>query len=139
LSPAPLVRRAALVLFSIIAVFLGCEPRINLAERIRLAGGIEALKADCLKLAATYEASGMKHISLSRQTNQPATIAALAPRGLQVGRQGDVVLVHMVFAVGSRPYGLYVAPRGCPPGFVPDRPFGARISRIADGVFEYAD
>jgi len=132
------MRYATLLSILIVVMSSGCQQKTNLADRIKTAGGIEALNADCLKLVATYEASGLKQISLSLQTNQPATIASLAPKTLQVGRQGDVILVHMGFVIGPRPYGLYVAPKGCPTDFVPDRPPGARISRIADGVFEYA-
>jgi len=132
------MRQAALLSILVLAFSSGCQQKTDLAGRIKTAGGIESLKADCLQLVTRYETSGLKHISLSRLTNQPATIAALAPVGLQVGRQGDVILVHLGFAIGPRPYGLYVAPKGCPSDFLPDRPPGERISKIADGVFEYA-
>jgi hypothetical protein len=131
--------RYAVLLAFIANMFSGCEQPSDLAERVKEAGGVEALKADCLQLAAELETSGLKSISLSSRTNHPPTIAALGPKNIQVGRQDDVVVVHMSFVRGPHPYGLYVAPRGCPSTFQPKRPLGSRVSKLSNDVFEYAD
>jgi hypothetical protein len=132
------MRYAALALGLCAIMFSGCQPKSNLADRIKAAGGVDALKADCRKLVAEYEASGLKSLSFSLRTNHPPTIAALAPKNIQVGRQDNVVLVHMSFVIGPHPHGIYVAPNGCPAGFEPRRPVSS-VSKIADGVFEYAE
>ena len=64
---------------------------------------------------------------------------ALQPRVLQVGQQSNVILVHLGFVSRPPPYGIYVAPKGCPPNFVPERPTGSRIKELAEGVFLYED
>jgi hypothetical protein len=50
-----------------------------------------------------------------------------------------VVLVHLGFIIGQHPYGIYVAPRGCPTEFVPKRPPGSKITKLGEGVFQYED
>src|SRR6266478_5821703 len=135
-----LMRRGALTLLLSAALFSGCRQQPHLAERVKAAGGADALRAECLGFVAAYEASGGQQRNwLPYQTNYPPTIAALGPRAVQVGLQDGVVLVHLGFVISPHPYGLYVAPKGCPPGFVPQRPLGSRISKLTDGVFECAE
>ena len=98
------------------------------------------MKSECLGFVAAYESSsGQQFTWFSHQTNYPPTIAALQPRTVQVGKQGDVVLVHLGFIIGQHPYGIYVAPRGCPTEFVPKRPPGSKITKLGEGVFQYED
>jgi len=121
-------------------MFCACRQRPNLATRVKAAGGVDALKAECHGFVAAYEASsGQKFTWFPHQTNYPPTVAALRPRSVQVGVQDGVVLVHLGFNIGPHPYGIYVAPKGCPPDFQPHRPLGSRISKLADAVFEYAE
>ena len=128
------------VLLSILVMFSACKQNLSLASRVQAAGGANALKAECLGFIAAYEASSGKKMNwYPGQTNFPPTIAALQPRVVQVGRQGSVILVHLGFVIGPHPYGIYVAPRGCPSDFLPERPLGSTISKLAEGVFEYVD
>ena len=128
------------VLLSILVMFSACKQNLSLASRVQAAGGANALKAECLGFIAAYEASSGKKMNwYPGQTNFPPTIAALHPRVVQVGRQGRVILVHLGFVIGPHPYGIYVAPRGCPSDFLPERPLGSTISKLAEGVFEYVD
>lgn len=135
------IRLGIFVLFFIAAaMFSGCRGRSQLADRVKAAGGVDALKAECLQFVVTYEQSGgRKFTFFPVQTNYPPTIAALAPRTVQVGQQDDILLVHLGFVTGPHPFGIYVAPKGCPKSFVPRRPLGSRISKLGDGVFEYAE
>src|ERR1051325_7884146 len=129
-----------ITLFTIAAIFPACRESPNLASRLKAAGGADALKSECLGFVAAYESSsGQQFTWFPHQTNYPPTIAALQPRTVQVGRQGDVVLVHLGFVTESHPYGICVAPRGCPTEFVPRRPLGSRVTKLAEGVFQYGD
>ncbi len=122
------------------AMFSACRESPDLTSRLKVAGGADALKSECLRFVAAYEASsGQQFTWFPDQTNYPPTVAALHPRTVQVGKQGDVVLVHLGFVIGPHPYGIYVAPRGCPTDFAPKRPFGSRITKLAEGVFQYED
>ena len=122
------------------AMLSSCGDQPNLAARLQAAGGADALKTECLGFVSAYEAKAVKHFTWFKdKTDFPPTIAALQPRAVQVGKQGDVILVHMSFVISPRPYGIYVAPRGCPSDFLPLRPLGSRVSKVADGVFVYED
>src|SRR4051794_34432337 len=132
-----LIRIFALLAFSI---GCGCKQSADLSDRLKAAGGAEALKIECLGFVTAFEQSSGNHRNwFAGQTNFPPTIAALRPRVVQVGKQGDVVLVHLGFVGEPPPYGLYVAPRGCPSNFLPKRPRGSKITKLGEGVFEYAD
>jgi hypothetical protein len=130
----------SILVLLIAVVFSSCRDNPNLGTRLQAAGGADALKSECLGFVTAYEAMSVPHFTwFPGQTNFPPTIAAMQPRALQVGRQGDVILVHMSFVISPRPYGIYVAPRSCPSDFLPARPSGSRISKIAEGVFQYED
>jgi hypothetical protein len=121
-------------------MFSSCGDKPNLAARLQAAGGADALMTECLGLVSAYETMSVPHVTwFPHQTDFPPTIAALQPRAVQVGKQSNVILVHMSFVISARPYGIYVTPRGCPSDFRPTRPFGSRVSKIAEGVFEYED
>jgi hypothetical protein len=137
----PMSRRLfAIVLLLIPVFFSACKQSPGLANRLQSAGGANALKTECLGFVAAYEASsGTQRNWHPGQTNFPPTIAALQPRVVQVGHQGNVVLVHLGFVTRPRPSGLYVAPKGCPSDFLPERPMGSRVQKLAEGVFEYKD
>lgn len=123
-----------------LALYSACKRSPGLAQRLQAAGGPDALKTECLGFVAAYEASsGQQRNWHPGQTNFPPMMAALQPRVVQVGQQGNVVLVHLGLLALPRPAGLYVAPRGCPSDFLPERPAGSRVSKLAEGVFEYAD
>ena len=128
-----------ITLLTISGMFDACRGP-DFASRLIAAGGADALKAECLGFVAAYEvSSGQQFTWHPHQTNYPPTISALQPRTVQVGKQGDVVLVHLGFVIGPHPYGIYVAPRGCPAEFSPRRPLGSRITKLAEGVFQYED
>lgn len=136
------MRNACVAIFILVVavMFSACRDNPNLSARLQAAGGADALKSECVGFVTAYEAMSVPHFTwMANQTNFPPTIAAMQPRAIQVGKQDDVVLVHVSFVARPRPYGIYVTPRGCPSNFLPARPSGSRISKIAEGVFQYED
>jgi len=66
----------------------------------------------------------------------PPAIAALQPQIVDADRR-DVPLVEIQITGGFNHRGLLVCVSNTPPGFEP--PSRWRVTRIADGVFEYRE
>ena len=129
-----------IILVSLLA-FTGCDPRPrSLAPQLQSAGGAPALRQECAGFIAAYEQSKEERYAWTRSdTNFPPTIAALQPLGVSIKRYGDdLLLVDVRIDGGFFHHGLLVCPSNCPPGFSPSVA-NWRMTKIADGVFEYRE
>ena len=124
-------------LVSVIAILVsaaGCDSRPSISKQIQAAGGMAALKRDCQLYFAGSERPNHKAWVMGNTSDLPPTIAALRPQIVDAD-QRDAPLVNIQFTGGFRHHGLLVCVSNTPPGFQP--PMKWRVSRIADGVFEY--
>ncbi len=130
------------IIFAVVLLALaGCDPRPrSLAPQLQAAGGAPALRQECAGFIAAYEQSKEETYSWTRSdTNFPPTIAALQPMGVSIKRYGDdVLLVDVRIDGGFFHHGLLVCPSNCPPRFSPTVA-NWRMTKIADGVFEYRE
>jgi hypothetical protein len=119
---------AAYLLF-LTAQYFASVQRPDLVKRINAAGGFEALKQDCLVVMGGFG-------EFLNPSEYPRTITALRPKrvGAGGGSHGNVIMAW--FELDD--CGIYVAPRGCPPDFMPVRPGGhPQAWKVAGGVFAY--
>ena len=113
------------------AFYSASRQRPDLVTRINAAGGVDALKEDCLRITASTV-----HQPLLKSGEYPPTIAKLHPVRVSGngGYQGNVILAW--FELDD--CGIEVAPAGCPHDFIPVRPPGhPKAWKVADGVFAF--
>lgn len=123
---------------SIIAVLVlaGCDSGPSISKQIQAAGGVAALKRDCQLYFAASEKPDHKAWVMGNTNDLPPTIAALRPQIVDA-EQRDAPLVNIQITGGFSHHGLLVCVSNTPPGFQP--PMRWRVSKIADGVFEYRE
>ena len=126
------MRFVSLIAFLVLAA--GCDSGSSVSKQIQAAGGVAALKRDCQVYFAASEKPDYKAWVMGNTNDLPPTIAALSPQIVDA-EQRDAPLVNIQTSGGFSHRGLLVCVSNTPPGFQP--PMRWRVTKIADGVFEY--
>jgi hypothetical protein len=123
-------------IIALLALVVGCDSGSSTSKQIQAAGGVAALKRDCQLYFAASQKPDHKAWVMGNTNDLPPTIAALQPQIVDA-EQRDAPVVNIQITGGFSHRGLLVCVSNMPPGFQP--PIRWRVTRIADGVFEYRE
>ncbi len=128
------MRLVSLITFLVLAA--GCDSGSSISKQIQAVGGVAALKRDCQLYFAASEKPDHKAWVMGSTNDLPPTIAALRPKIVDSDRR-DVPLVDIQTSGGFNHQGLLVCVTNTPPDFQPASKW--RVTKIADGVYEYRE
>jgi hypothetical protein len=114
-----------------------CDRAPSLSDQVSAAGGTAALIRDCETILAEHEKT-QKESWTANDTNLPPTIAALQPQIVQAARYDGFPMVDIQVSGGFTHRGLTIILTNTPPDFIP-RKSSWRVTKIADGIFEYRE
>jgi hypothetical protein len=114
-----------------------CGRAPSLSDQVRAAGGAAALIRDCETILAEHKKTQNDTWTAS-DTNLPPTIAALRPQFVRARRYYGLPMVDIQVSGGFNRRGLMVVLTNTPPDFMP-RKSSWRVSKMADGIFEYCE
>jgi hypothetical protein len=120
----------------VLVLVAGCDSASSISKKIQAAGGVAALKRDCQLYFAAYDKPDHKAWVMGNTNDLPPAIAALQPQIVDAEWR-NVPLVEIQISGGFNHRGLLVCVSNTAPDFQP--PSKWRVTKIADGVFEYRE
>jgi hypothetical protein len=130
--------RASIATFGfLILLTTSCGRAPLLSDQLSAAGGTAALVRDCEAIFAQHRET-QKEIWTASDSNLPPTVAALQPQIVRAGFYDALPIVDIQTSGGFTHRGLLVFLTNTPPDFIP-RKSSWRVTKIADGIFEYRE
>ena len=120
-----------------ISLATGCGRSSSVSQQLQAVGGAATLIRDCQTLLAEQRRTH-KDTWSAGDTNLPATVGALRPQVVQAAHYDGLPVVDIQISGGFTHRGVLVILTNTPPGFVP-RKSSWRVTKIADGIFEYRE